>query len=97
MSNKPTREGLIILSARAFSERRPKEEVAASLISYGCDSEEAARLMAIAVTRVARRRAEQRTKKWAVACLTICIGAALLAAALYASWERTVTLASWGL
>ena len=96
MSNKASREALVILAARALHERRPEEEVIAEIVSYGCDDHEASKLIAIAGERVARHRAEQRKFGSAPAVWTICIGAALLAAALYASWERNVNLASLG-
>ena len=96
MSDKPTREGLVILSARAFNQGRPKEEIAAALMSHGCDRQEAAKLMAIAASRVSKRKAEQRAQRRTLAYWTICAGAALIAAVLSVYWERTAAVAMSG-
>ena len=55
----PQMEGLVILSARALTQGRSKEELFADLISRGCDHDEAAKLIAIAAKRVAERRANR--------------------------------------
>ena len=90
MSNEPIREGLVILSGRALNQGRPKEEIVAALISRGCDRQEASRLIAAAASRVARRKAEQATKRRAAAVWTMCVCAALLAAVLSVLWERAI-------